>query len=158
MCQRKGIEQWQQCEAFFCIFPTQPEFDGEMDLRVFFYCGGQQIFYLVRIRQHSGAIVTFGQHWERASQVDICFLIIVLDEKSDYLFQLVGLWCNQLGNQVYSFPVILRTYIACVFTTDLTMFHTYKRGIVSVDATEYTGVCQPIYRVCIALERSEMYR
>ena len=74
----------------------------------------------------------FGQHGERTPQIDVCFLVIMLDKKGYNLFQHDWLGCNQLGDQVY-IPIVFRVYIAYVFSADFTVFHTYKRRIIGVD-------------------------
>ena len=99
----------------------------------------------------------FGQHGERTPQIDVCFLIIMLDKKGYNLFQHDWLGCNQLGDQVY-IPIVFRVYIAYVFSADFTVFHTYKRRIIGVDTAEDTSMCLSVSSICISLKRSEMDR
>lgn len=158
MCQRKGIEQWQQCEAFFCIFPTQPEFDGEMDLRVFFYCGGQQIFYLVRIRQPSRRPCDV---WPTLGK-GIPSWYLLPDNCSRWKEWLSVPACRAVMQSAGESGVFLPGYSSNLYRVRLYdgSHHVphVQKGNSKCRCHRIYGVCQPIYRVCIALERSEMYR
>ena len=89
--------------------------------------------------------------------MDVNVAISPLDERVQNPTGRLGIRGYQLRNKRH-FPIVFRFQIAHISTTAFSMLYTYERSIITLHASEQTGVCLSVSGIGISLQRGEMNR